>query len=151
MTSMLAAIKKNIPGSCTARSISKGGCKVSLRGAPQSRRIIDCDLPGAPFATGATKCDYLLLAEIGGNTIWAVPIELKKGRVDVGASRNQLQAGATAMDKIIPKQFQVQLLPLLASGSVSKAGKLEARDKVRFRGKDIPIKRIGCRDPLPPP
>ena len=149
MTSMLAAINENIPGSCTARSISKEGCTVLLRGAPQRRRIIDCDHPDAPFAPGATKCDYLLLAEIDGNTNWAVPIELKRGNVDVGASRNQLQAGARALEEIIHAKFEVQLLPLLVSGGVRQAGKLAARDKVRFRNKDIAIRRSRCGAPLP--
>ena len=149
MTSMLAAINEKIHGSCTTRSISNEGCTVSLRGAPQNRRVIDCDHPDAPFAPGATKCDYLLLAEIDGKTNWAVPIELKRGSVDVGASRNQLQAGATAAEEIIPAQFEVILLPLLASGGVRRAGKKEVRDIVRFRGKNIAIRRIRCGDPLP--
>ena len=149
MSGMLTAVSKKVPESCTAISISKEGCTVSLRGTPQSRVIIDCDRTGAPFAPGAHKCDYLLFAEVDGDTNRAAPIELKKGRVDVGASRNQLQAGATAVESLIPAEFKVALLPLLASGGVRKAGKKEARDKVRFRGKDIAIRRIRCGDPLP--
>ena len=149
MSGMLAAASKKVPESCTARSISKESCTVSLRGTPQSRLIVDCDRPGAPFAPGASKCDYLLFAEMDGNTNRAVAIELKRGSVDVGASRNQLQAGATAIESVIPAEFEVIFLPLLVSGGVRKAGKKDARDKVRFRGDDISIRRIRCGDPLP--
>lgn len=149
MNGILAAVSKKVPESCTASSISKEGCTVSLRGTPQSRLIIDCDRTGAPFAPGAPKCDYLLFAEMEGDTNLAAPIELKKGSVDVGASRNQLQAGAAAVESLIPAEFEVILLPLLVSGGVRKAGKKEARDKVRFRRGDIPIRRIRCGAPLP--
>ena len=154
MNGMLAAVSKKVPESCTARSISKEGCTVSLRGVPQSRLIVDCDRvdcdrPDALFASGAPKCDYLLFAEMDGKTNRAVPIELKRGRVDVGASRDQLQAGADAVESLIPAEFEVILLPLLVSGGVRKAGKKEARDKVRFRRDDIPIRRIRCGAPLP--
>ena len=148
MSGMLAAVSKKVPESWTARSISKESCTVSLRGAPQSRLIVDCDRADDLFTSGAPKCDYLLFAEMDSDTNRAVAIELKRGSVDVGASRNQLQAGAAAVDSLIPA-FEVILLPLLVSGGVRKAGKKEARDKVRFRGDDIPIRRIRCGDPLP--
>ena len=147
---MLAAVRSQVPPSCTVESIRGQGCSVSLDGAPADRLIIDFDKPGSPLAPNQTRCDYLFLAELANKPGLIYPIELKAGRAGPGDVRDQLQAGANVAARLTPTDCEVKLLPILASGS-DKAGRKRIRAAVLFRGREIPIRRIRCGAPLPLP
>ena len=150
---MLAAVRSQVPPSCTAESIRGQGCRVSLDGAPADRLIIDFDKPGSPLSQGDTRCDYLLLAEACGTVGLVAPVELKSGNFDFAAVQRQLQAGAEIAEQLIPDEFktQVQFLPILASHNVPKAARTGTRYDVRMGSKLEPIRRIRCGAPLPLP
>ena len=150
MTDLLQAVGNQIPTSCTADRVNKGGCRISLHDAPDNRLIIDLDKPGSPLSQNQTRCDYLFLAELADKQGLICPIELKAGRAGPGDARPQLQAGANVAARLTPTDCEVKLLPILASGS-DKAGRKRIRAAVLFRGKEILIRRIRCGAPLPLP
>ena len=150
MTGLLSTVHSRIDQSCIVNRCSKDGCSVSLSGASSNRLIIDCDLAGSPFGPNQAKCDYLLFEEIQNRASRAIPIELKSGRIRARDVIEQLQAGAAAVENLIPRQVDVRLLPLLAYGNIPKGERAAINNgTVRFRGEPERISRIRCGSPLP--
>ena len=150
MNGLLSAVRSQVAQSCIVTRCNKDGCSVSLPGDSRSRLVVDCDLAGSPFGPNQTKCDYLLFEEIQNRASRAIPIELKSGRIRARDVINQLQAGAAAVDNLIPRQVDVRLLPLLAYGSIPKGERAAINNgTVRFRGEPERISRIRCGSPLP--
>lgn len=151
MTGLLSAVRRKIDQSCIVNKCSKDGCSVSLGRDSRNRLVIDCDRSGSPFGSSQTRCDYLLFEEAQIRPGRATPIELKSGRIRAQDVIEQLQAGAAAVENLIPTQVDVRLLPLLAYGNIPK-GERAAINKgiVRFRGEPERIERIRCGSPLPP-
>ena len=142
------AINKKKASSASVKKLNKEGCKVSLKGVPQPRLVIDFDRLLRP---DQKRCDYLFVAEVSGEPGWVVPLELKAGRPNVSQAVQQLQAGAHATERLIPTGTQVDFRPVVVSGSMGKAGKLDLRRnkvKVKFRGHSKAIQWISCGDPL---
>ncbi len=152
MTGLLPAVRSRVDQSCIVSRCNKGGCSVSLGRDSRNRLVIDCDVPGSPFGPNQTKCDYLVFEEAPNQPGRAIPIELKSGRIRARDVIEQLQAGAAAAEKLIPRQVDVRLFPLLAFGNIPKGERTTINNgTVRFRGEPERIKRIRCGAPLPQP
>ena len=150
MTGLLSSVRSQVAQSCIVSRRCKDRCSVSLRGDSRYRLVIDCDLPGSPFGPNDPKCDYLLFEETRNRAGRAIPVELKSGRIRARDVIEQLQAGATAVDNLIPRQVDVRLLPLLAYGNIPKGERATVNNgMVRFRGDYERIKRIRCGAQLP--
>lgn len=148
MPRLLTAVRNRVPESCLTTRLRKEGCSVTLQGTPSPRLIIDFDKRGSPLRPDARRCDYLLLAEAPEQQDLVRPIELKRGKFNLGDVRSQLQAGAQVAETLIPSDLDVDFLPVVASGSVSSHERI-TRETVRFRGKSVRMVRIRCGEPLP--
>ncbi len=148
MPGLLAAIRSQVPVSCLKARVRKEGCNVSLEGIPKSRLIVDFDAPGSPLAPDARRCDYLLIVEMAGRLDLVSPVELKRGRIDLSEVKLQLQAGVRVAESMIPRDVDAQLIPVVASRSVSTHERITTRETVRFRNNNIPIRQIRCRQSL---
>ena len=150
MTGLLSAVRGQIDQSCIVNRCSRDGCSVSLRKASLNRLVIDCDKRGSPFSPTQAKCDYLLFEEAQNRARRAIPIELKSGRIKAHDAIRELQAGAAMVESLVSAHVNVELLPLLAYGSIPKGERAAIENgRVRFRGKAVRIKRIRCGSPLP--
>lgn len=127
--------------------LNKNGCRVSLSGAPSPRLVVDFDKPGSPLGPSETRCDYLLVAEVKGEGYgWVVPLELKSGCLRANHVFIQLQAGASAAEKLLPAELQVKFRPVVAVGSVPKAerNRLKRKGGVRFHGRNEAVRLMSC-------
>ena len=151
MTELVAAVRSRVAQSCVANHCRKDGCSVALPPArARNRLIIDCDKPGSPFGQDDKKCDCLIFEETENGEGRAIPIELKSGRIRASEVIEQLQAGARAVENLIPAGVAVQLQPLLAYGEIPKGERAALNNRVvRFRGKGIRISKIRCGAQLP--
>lgn len=150
MTGLLLAVRSKVAQSCIVNRCNKNGCSVSLPADSCSRLVVDCDKKGSPFGPNQAKCDYLLFEESESGAGHAVPIELKSGRIRAREVIRQLQAGAAAVENLIPRQVDVRLLPLLAYGNIPKGERTAINNgTVRFRGDSERIERIRCGARLP--
>ena len=150
MTGFLSAVRSQVAQSCIVNRCNNYGCSVSLRGASRDRLIIDCDLAGSPFGPNQAKCDYLLFEEAQNWAGRTIPIELKSGRIRARDVIEQLQAGAAAVENLIPQQVDIRLLPLLAYGNIPKGERAAINNgMIRFRGEPERIERIRCGAGLP--
>ena len=151
MTGVVETVRGKVENTCVISGrLKKEGCSVSLKDAPQPRLIIDFDKPGSPLGKNQTRCDYLFVAEVSSKPGWVVPIELKKGRLDASKAVEQLRAGASAAEQLVPNTVTVNFRPVVASGG-NKAERAELRaerNRVRFHGTAQPVRLIKCGDKL---
>ena len=151
MTGMVETVRGKVESTCViSKGLRKEGCSVSLKDAPKPRLIIDLDKPGSPLGKNQTRCDYLFVADAQGNRGWVVPIELKKGRLDASKAVEQLKAGASVAEQLVPDTLTVNFRPAVASGG-NKAERAELRAErniVRFRGSVEYVRLLKCGDKL---
>ncbi len=139
MSGLVQRVRANLDGRCIATRIRKQGCSVSLDGAPAPRVIVDFDKLGSPLGPSDQRCDYLFVADAADRDGWVAPLELKRGRFHAGEFVRQLQAGATAAEKLVPRSAKVRFRPIaVVGGGMTKEEWNKSRQKrnaVRFRGK----------------
>ena len=130
--------------------LKKEGCKVSLRGAPDPRVVVDFDRPGSPLGEREAKCDYLLAAGGDRGSGWLVLLELKRGRLDAAQVVKQLRAGAGAAEDLVPVGVPVRFRPVAATGSTPKAERQKLRriGNIRFRGQQEDVRLMSCGAPI---
>ena len=153
MSKPVQSVQEEVPEKCQAKRCRKEGCTVSLAGIRGQRVIIDLDCEDLKLSSNQTKCDYIFLGakERDADEDWVVPMELKKGNVDISEVAKQLQGGANVADQIIPHDASMNFIPVVASGNFSKHEQRQLRNRsnnVRFRGRSAIIQRIRCGDPL---
>ena len=80
--------------------------------APRPFRLIDLDHADSPARSGATRCDYLFIAEGHGDTrLYVAPLELKSSGLDIGKVRSQLGTGARVAERIVPREPTTRFVP----------------------------------------
>ena len=123
---------------------------MSMTDAPRPHILIDLDCERLEIS-GRTRCDYLFVAEDdGGRAPWVMPMELKRGRLNVNHVTKQLQAGADLADEWLSDATSFRLVPVLAHGKPMHRQAREnfRRTTVRLRGRKRRIFRIRCGAPL---
>jgi len=101
---------------------------------------------GRHWGADETRCDYLLIAEgkfhAGG---LVVVLELKRGKLHADMIVKQLQAGASAAEKLVPQGRRVAFRPIAASGSTPKHERMKLRQrKIKFHGHSESIRLMSC-------
>lgn len=148
MTSFVEAFRREIEESCIENGpLSRKGCEISLEGAPQPHVVIDFDKPGSPLNKRQKRCEYLFVAERDGGGGWVVPMEFKSSKIRVSKVVEQLQAGARAAERLVPKQ-RVSFRPVaVVCDSIGKQQRRDLKDKsnaVRYRGRCEPVHILLC-------
>ncbi len=152
MSGLVLRARAKVDDRCIATQIRKEGCSVSLNGVPSDRLIVDLDEPGSPLGDAVTRCDYVFIAEDGAGAGWMVPLELTTGPVDADKFARQLQAGASAAERVVPRSESVRFRPVAVYGGgshIAQRRKLQRNDrKVSFHGVREPIRLMKCGAPL---
>jgi len=74
--------------------------------------------PGRPLAADETRCDYLLIAEGKFHACgWVAVLELKRGKLHADMIVEQLQAGASAAERLVPQGRRVAFRPIAAQAA----------------------------------
>ena len=152
MTGLVRTVRETLDKGCLVDGgLTKQGCKVSLRGTPRSRLIVDFDKPASPLGPDQTRCDYLFVAEVDEGPGWIVPLELKRGRLRADEAVRQLQAGALAAERLVPSGEQVRFRPIAVAGSTPKAERSRLKGKngrIRFHDCAESVRLMSCGAPL---
>ncbi len=152
MKGLVDAVRAEVSPQCLSDNCRRDGCRVSLEGAPSPRLIIDFDKPGSPLGKNQKRPDYLFIAESGNCSLWVVPLELKKGRLDVSQAIAQLQAGARAAEGVVPENTVVHFRPVVAHKGVRtseiRAQRKNGSGKIRFRGRSEALRWLKCGSKL---
>ena len=151
MTTLVDQVRGKLDDHCIVQRMKKQGCKVSLEGAPQPRLIVDFDKPGSPLPACSTRCDYLLVAECERARGWVAVLELKRGQLRPSQVVGQLQAGAYAAERIVPRDFvspseTFRFRPVAVAKSVPKYARVQLKkaDNIRFHGHREPVRLMSC-------
>ena len=149
MTGLVSAVRKQLDPKCVSQhALKKNGCKVSLRGTPQPRLVVDFDKPGAPLRATDTRCDYLVIGENNQRHGWIAPLELQKGKLHAGKVASQLKAGAKVAQKLVASRIPVKFRPTAVySGSIHKRERnllKQKRNRIRFHKQVEAVRLISC-------
>lgn len=148
MSGLVQRVRESVDVDCVATAISKEGCSVSLDGAPTNRVIVDLDEPSSPLPPPNQRCDYIVVAEDSTGSGCLAPMELTRGRFQVGKFVVQLRAGTVAAERIVPASLSVRFRPVAVyGGSIHKAERTRLRQgysKVQFRGMRETLRLIKC-------
>ena len=134
-------------GNRNATSYTKEGCRVSMANIPSERVVLDVDIAFPTDRANTNQCDFILFyIDATQNSLVGVPMELKRGDVDVSAAVAQLQAGARIVDNCTPNDVDMNLiLVLVHGGSMHRSQRNRLRtSRVRFRGEEFPINTARC-------
>ena len=138
MSGLVQRVRDSVDFGCIATSISKEGCGVSLDGTPTSRVIVDLDEPSSPLPPPNQRCDYLVVVEDSSGAGCLAPMELTRGRFQVGKFVGQLRAGSKAAERIMPAGVSVSFRPVAVYGGTIHKDELtrlrQGYNKVSFRG-----------------
>lgn len=147
--SLVQAIRVRVLEACLVNRCRREGCSVSLIGAPQNRLIIDCDHRCSPVDRNQEHCDYLFFADENDGMSWFVPMELKRGQINVGKVVRQLQAGARTVESLIPQNGEVRFRPTAAHRGIhSQQRRLLKLRPVHFRGRSVIVRLLPCGAPM---
>lgn len=145
MSGFAHEVLRQIDRHCLVDGIDKGGCRVGLPDAPPARAVVNLDADGSPLGPARVRCDYLFFAD--PNLV--APIEIKNSEPNVVHVARQLQAGADAADRLLPRGREIVCRPVLVSKSLRRKKQNELRQAVvRFRKRKEKVRRIACGDPL---
>lgn len=149
MTGLVEAVLRKIDDSCIEDgSLQRKGCEIFLEDSPRPHVVIDFDKEGSPLSKSRIRCEYLFVAgrtEGGG---WVVPMEFKSSRMRVSKVVKQLQAGARAAEKLVPKERLMCFRPVaVVHEGMNKKQRRDLKDAsnaVRFRGCCEPVRVLLC-------
>ena len=145
-------VRNAVSERCIARRCREEGCSLSLSGTSQQAFVVDMNHDESPVDRNQTHCDFLFVGSLSGqDEEWVVPIELKRGAISAGEARDQLQAGADAADRLVPRDMDLRFLPLAVSGSMARAERDRLRKsshRIRFRRQMVLAERTRCGSEL---
>ena len=118
----MEAVRAKVGDGCLDKKCKRPGCRVSLKGVPESHLIIDFDEPDSPLDESQTRCDYLFVADGNRNGGWVVPLELKRGKYDASEVVKQLEAGRKVAEDIVPGKTKVRFRPVRSGQSATADG-----------------------------
>ena len=119
-----------------------------MKGAPNSRLIVDMDCAALAIPDEKARCDYLFIGE-RGDDVWVTPIELKSGKFGGGDVVKQLQGGACVAESL-PVGDPVRFIPVLAHGKGIHPQQLKSlrKRRVLFQKKEYQVTLIRCGQPI---
>lgn len=156
MTGVVTLVRRRVDPRCiVAGTLRENGCVVSMQDLPRERvavnleRAAELDTPAGLVGRHNKRCDFVFVAEEDAATVWAAPLELKSANFRASDVAAQLQGGAAALEKLIPREQAVRFRPVIASQRVPKAQRASLmRQRVRFRGIRHRLVRMRCQSPL---
>ena len=149
---LVEEVRKAVSDGCITRRCREQSCSLSLNGTSQQAFAIDMNHADSPVDQDQTRCDFLFLGSLTGqDDEWVVPIELKRGEIGATEARDQLQAGAKAAERLVPRGRDCRFLPLAVSRSMARAERDRLRKdshRVGFRGRRFLVERVRCGSQL---
>ena len=150
MSKVLAEIRAHVGDGSLSDSCRRNGCRVFMQDAPSPRVLVDADLAFPAHEMEGKRCDFVLFfTGTNKDTLFAVPMELKRGGVDASEVSAQLQRGADFAHRFSPQGFKAVCHPVLFHGGSihPKQRRTLNRAKVHFRGLPLTIKTARCNRP----
>lgn len=144
MPGRLAEIENRLDRRALAKRCEKEGCVVPLDGIGTEFLLVDLDADGSPIASTESRCDYLFFTEIH-----VTVLELKSGGFKHSEVERQLQAGASAVERLCHREAKKQFQAVLVHGVLKKAARRWLREMhVTYEGTSYAVHRKSCGTPM---
>ena len=151
---VLKHIASNVDCDCIRRVCEDNLCSLSLEGLdPNQYILIKTDDPKAPLYLGTTRhCDFLFIGrKLDSEQFWVSPVELTTGvRKSSTLIVEQLRAGATIADSLIPLAQDLEFVPI-AAGPFKKDKRAQMRracNMIHFRTFRTFLTAVDCGSKL---
>ena len=144
--SLVSQVLQKVNGDCLAQRCRKNNCSLTLDDLPDLFILVDMDHKKAPtLSEREKKCDYIYFG-VEDDAGWVAPLELKGGRLDASEVVEQLQAGASVADHIVPREAQTRFRPIVVHGRGIHRAELKHLQKrrVRFRNQNNLVGKARC-------
>ena len=155
--SLVGIVRSQVSKKCIVTRCRKKRCAVSLKKAPPSRLIVDCDGSSSPFGQGETRCDFIFFSDItsgnkpdvfSGNE-WIIPMEFKKGEIHASQVVNQLQSGARKVESLVSNNRNVRFLPIAVHRGIHSYHKKRLKElSVKFFRRSTRVRLLPCGSAL---
>ena len=148
MPGQLSEIGNELDRRALVNRCDKEGCVVPLDGISTDFLLVDLDADGSPIASTESRCDYLFFTE-RDSVLHATVLELKSGGFKSGEVERQLQAGASAVERLCHREAKKQFQAVLVHGVVQKAARRWLREMhVTYEGTSYAVHRKLCGTPM---
>ena len=148
MPGRLAEIENSLDRRALADRCDKKGCVVSLDGIGAEFLLVDLDADGSPIASTEGRCDYLFFTE-RETMLHVTVLELKSGGFKHSEVERQLQAGASAVERLCHREAKKQFQAVLVHGVLKKAARRWLREMhVIYEGTPYAVHRKSCGTPM---
>ena len=146
MDDILGYIRDKIGAENCSRSCSRDKCGVDLSDITTARVIANADSKGLVSFFPGKRCDFILFLENSAGTVVIVPLELKHGKAEAQSTAEQLQAGASFAEGMIPESSCPVCHPILFHGRRLHPVQLKElnRAKIHFLGLKLTIQTAKC-------
>ena len=148
MPDCLTEIEARLDHDALTQCCDKKGCVVPLDGLDTEFLLVDLDADGSPIASTEGRCDYLFFTE-RDSMLHVTVLELKSGGFKHGEVERQLQAGASAVERLCHREAKKQFQAVLVHGVVQKAARRWLREMhVTYEGTSYAVHRKLCGTPM---
>lgn len=145
MAGLVESVRAQVAAKCLATRCSAQGCSVSMNGIRGCHILINMDCRSLGIGRQDRRCDFIFVSDEGA---WVVALELKRGNLDASYVVEQLRAGARFVDRIVPRDVEVNFVPVPVYG-----GKFHRKERnellkptnwINFRGERVQVDSLRC-------
>ena len=145
MAGLVESVRAKVNASCLATRCSAEGCVVSMNGVRGEHVLINMDCRSLGIGRQDSRCDFIFVSDDGD---WVVALELKRGSLDASYVVEQLRAGARFVERIIPRDVEVNFVPLAVYGGKfhrkEREELLKRANWISFRGERLRVDSLRC-------
>ena len=145
MAGLVESVRAWVAARCLVTRCRAQGCSVSMNGVQGDHILINMDCRSLRIGRRDSRCDFIFVSDDGD---WVAALELKRGDLDASYVVEQLRAGARFVEQIIPRDVEVNFVPLAVYG-----GKFHRKERdellkranwIDFRGERVQVDSLRC-------
>ena len=145
MAGLVESVRSAVAERCRATRCRARGCSVSMNGIQGDHILINMDCHSLGIGRRDRRCDYIFVSDDGD---WVVALELKRGDLDASYVVEQLRAGARFVERIVPRDADVNFVPLAVYGGKfhrkEREELLKRANWISFRGRRVQVDSLRC-------
>lgn len=144
---LILQMRSTLGEDAIAENCSRDGCDVSTGGLPAPLLIADLDARSVSSKIGGKRPDFIVFHPDrmqGPSQLVAIPLELKSGKIDPVEICEQLQGGATFLERLGSPVARCRPVLVYGRRIPSRQLRILNRQKVIFHDQRLTILRSQC-------
>ena len=145
MAGLVESVRSAVAERCLTTRCRARGCSVNMDGVQGDHVLINMDCLGLGIGRQDRRCDFIFVSDDGDRV---VAMELKRGDLDASYVVEQLRAGARFVERIVPRDADVNFVPLAVYGGKfhrkEREELLKRANWISFRGRRVQVDSLRC-------